>query len=392
MRPIQQNKTVWIAFADIKKAYDNVSLDSLDTFMKEYCSEEYVLEEWKNELSDMRMLNMDINGEILYRTKGLPQGSELAPLLFNFYLTRIMAEIRFETEIEYYAYADNMVVIGTSREDVIMAVDHINSKLCYYGMEFDTEEVELIEFNKFAHGFFLFPNDLEYGTEEKVTFLGGKWSILNKALYFDFQDFQFKLPKYFPQPGFEAIKYAKKFIIPKYRFYYSYLKHVDKLQIPNYKNWFYKEFKIWLQKSCIFQNISIEFIDELILPNKVNKNFGKFITTQLAYLKEIPIRKINQKQITLLDRLSLISKMVFNRQLKIGIYKAVNMLMKENLNIADFQGMSKGNMKEQRRTWMVLDLLYFGIMNERRFSSLQFNEQQKYNWKSLRKSVTWPFF
>jgi hypothetical protein len=390
---VTKPKTVWIAFADIKKAYDNVSLDSLDAFIKEEIyGDAWLSEEWQRELQDMRMLNMDINGEIILRTRGLPQGSELAPALFNYYLTRVLEEVNFDTNIEYFAFADNMVVIGYSKDLVEITIEQINDKLRYYELEFEMNEVEYLRIDEILKGFCTYPNDPESKMVKDTKFLGGTWSIINNKLFFDYQKFKFNLPKCIPQPGFQALKYAKKFIIPKYRFYANYLKTVDRMQIPRYKNWFYKEFTKWLQKSCIFQNIPSELIDEMIHPNKSDRNFSKFITVHLAYLKEIPIRKLNSKQISLLDRLALITKFVYNKQIKVGIYKAVNLLMKENLDVGDFAGLENCKGKQLRRVWMIMDLLYFGILNERRFSSLQFNEQQKYTWRSLRRSNRWPFF
>ena len=107
----------YILTFDIYKAYDNVDLDTLDNLMDYYCSDLDVLAEWKNQLMDMKMLNMSISGQMLYRTKGVPQGSELAPFLFNFFTTCILYAIdSLGISSKILIYADNWILINNDKK------------------------------------------------------------------------------------------------------------------------------------------------------------------------------------------------------------------------------------------------------------------------------------
>ena len=101
---------------DIKKAYDNVPLSVLDEMISSRCNDPEVLDQWKRELMDLKTLNYRVsNATDILRTDGLPQGSELAPLLFNYYTTIILQDPAIQNTIGRYGltlqiYADNWII------------------------------------------------------------------------------------------------------------------------------------------------------------------------------------------------------------------------------------------------------------------------------------------
>ena len=98
---------VRVAFADITKSYDNVDLDKLKRIILEMNPPDEVRLEWEDELRDLRTLNMDVSGVCIKRSNGLPQGSELAPGLFNIYTTYILNHLTVSDQIEIAVFADN---------------------------------------------------------------------------------------------------------------------------------------------------------------------------------------------------------------------------------------------------------------------------------------------
>ena len=105
-----------LALVDVKKAYDNVDLDTLNTAVLYFLSQEddpdpLVLQEWLAELEDLRQLNMEVEGYLIKRSNGLPQGSELAPGLFNLYTTFLLNTIQdLPQDVKIWIFADNWVI------------------------------------------------------------------------------------------------------------------------------------------------------------------------------------------------------------------------------------------------------------------------------------------
>ena len=117
----------YIAIADVTKAYDNVDLDILDRMVMGLNPPPDVVQEWKQELYDLRELYFNIGSFTIKRTNGLPQGSELAPLLFNFFISHILKSEEFYRivelfEIDVYVYADNWLISCAYKDNIITAI------------------------------------------------------------------------------------------------------------------------------------------------------------------------------------------------------------------------------------------------------------------------------
>ena len=111
----------WVGvYLDVTKAYDNVRLDILLDWVKNDAEIEWEAEEDKEETVKMIKIwsNTDIylgGGVICKKTKGIPQGSAPAPMLFAYYQQRCLEQASLPQEL--YLYADNISFI-CKKDDV----------------------------------------------------------------------------------------------------------------------------------------------------------------------------------------------------------------------------------------------------------------------------------
>ena len=369
---------MWIGFADVVKAYDNVQLDQLDKFIRLRQPDALILEEWEQQFYDMSAINMDINGYILKRTKGLPQGSELAPALFNFYTTCILEELQLYEGTDVAIFADNWVFKAKTQEDLLELMTRTNELLKTYGMEFNTEEAKY--FRAANEGFDVKPLQEEGGTEYK--FLGVKWHFNNFHVWFKQEEAKFQLPKWRIKPGYETIKLVKKFIVPKFRYYWGYLKKVSRTASYEYLQWFKKVLRSWLQKQLICQNLPDRLICEIIFP--VEHSFP-CIAHVLANANEYETRGLTSERCHLLERTIEMAKCVVNQKKKLGIYQATNLLFNNRDIHATIGKNPEVNGKPYKRTLMVIDILYKAILGENRISTALFRDQMNFAKKTRRK-------
>jgi hypothetical protein len=379
-----------LAFVDIKKAYDNVDLDILNRVIISMHPPDDVLQEWFDELADLRALNMDVCGEKIKRSNGLPQGSELAPMLFNIYTTHILNNLvtifppinRYEVKV----FADNWVIASKaiSRNEMINLIYEINAWLfTNYKLEFTMDEMEIQQI------------DGKTNTDEKpilkheIPFLGVKWKFdMENKLYFDYADYKWDLPPIKLLPGYSTFRFIKKFIVPKFRYYYDYLSVIQPDEANKYIKWFRNALIRYIRKQCNMIKIHGKLIDELIKPTDPNKIWRKFITPYLAKENEIWNENsvLTLEQIQLLEQVRKMATLCVEQDIKFGIYQASNYLFSNKSPQEYFKNNRKCQRnRERNRTWMILDTLYFAITAEKRISTVIFNEQENYMNKTSRR-------
>jgi hypothetical protein len=76
-------------------------------------------------------------GKFWQRTKGIPQGNILSPFLSNLHLNGFD---RACSELEYARYADDILVLGSSREEVVAAREQIKQLLSELGLSLNPEK------------------------------------------------------------------------------------------------------------------------------------------------------------------------------------------------------------------------------------------------------------
>ena len=392
----EEDTPTTFAFADITKAYDNVNLDKLDEIIREMNPPADVLEEWQDELEDLKTLNMNVSGVCIKRSNGLPQGSELAPGLFNIYTTYILNHIEIPFYLDVAVFADNWVISGTiSKEKMKEEIIKINFQLVDYNLEFTMNEVEIDQIKKIVNK----PNLEEEEIEEEkknsheIKFLGVKWYISNNGeAWFDGNDYKWNIPNYASGPGFRILQQYKKFVIPKFRYYHNYLKIVNQKSADELEKWLIKKIRFKLQKELIYLKIPNELITELIDPKSLDseeqirdKPLRKYLTYYLQKTHEIIERNLDPVQVKFLNKIKKLAKLTKEKSIRFGIYQATNYLYSDKEPEAYFKdNKMHENFKQLKRTWMILDTIYFAVMAEKRISTTIFKEQENYMMKTAR--------
>jgi len=378
---------------DVKKAYDNVDLDILDQVIRSMHPPMDVLLEWMDEYEDLKMLNMDVCGDIVKRSNGLPQGSELAPALFNIYTTHILEKLEetfpsAEYDYQVVVFADNWVLLSyvLNKKQMKELILKINAWMYdNFKLEFTMEEAEIEK----VYGFTEKKYAKKFIEDKFITFLGVKWHLDKEGkIYFDYNDYTWNFPNVKMMPAFTTIKFVKRYIVPKFRYYYDYLNVVNKNEADDFLKWFRAKLLQYLKRHLNYIKISKLLLNEIIHPSEDEKIWRKFLTPHFQKCDEVwnGNGKLSLKQQLLLERLRLMARYCYETSIKIGCYQASNFLFSDRDAKDYFEDNPRvDNQKQKNRTWMVLDILYFAITCEKRISTAIFKEQEKYMNRTIRK-------
>jgi hypothetical protein len=179
-------------------------------------------------------------------------------------------------------------------------------------------------------------------------------------------------------------------LVPKFSYYYKYLKIVNEKEADLYNQWFKSKLRDYLQKNLNMINIPNELVDTIIDPRSKTKIWRKFLSPFLTQIAEIknPNGKLNDKQILLLCKVKQLAEYILAQNKRIGIYQASNFLFSNlEANIYFERNTTCVNEHQQNRNWMILDILYYAITAEKRLSTTIFQEQEKYKNKTTRKKI-----
>jgi hypothetical protein len=266
---LKQHK--YLIALNVHKAYDSVMLYILDQFIQ---NDPYFTisekEEWQEEIKDLNALNMNISGNIINISQGIPQDSELAPYLLNYYMSRILEDpiiIKLLNDCEITIYEDNICIVNNfeNKEMCRKLVVNLNNAFNKYNLSFNREyriiKIGGISFlNEFegVNGLDNYQSINIFGTNNDPMEHSKKSLNFNEAL--------FKLKYKSFDKGYNTINKAKRYI---------------KL------DWFKSELRIWLKESLVIVKIS----DNMILI--FSANITRFdISTVIKWFKLFDISTV----------------------------------------------------------------------------------------------------
>ena len=151
---IQRRKINWIADADIRGYFDNVSRDWMLRFLEHRIGDRRVLRlisKWLN-------AGVMEDGEWKDTLRGTPQGAVISPILANIYLHNVV-DLWFhrkwrnreaEGETIIVRYADDFVVGFQHKRDAERFLEDLKERLGRFELEMHPDKTRLLEFGRFA--------------------------------------------------------------------------------------------------------------------------------------------------------------------------------------------------------------------------------------------------
>ena len=138
------NKSLLI---DIKNEFDSINRNKLrEMIEKDFQKEERALILSFIDIYDT--IEIDIQGEKIFPTKGGPQGSSIIPSLFCYYLNNNMTNINIKENISIQAYADDIIIQANSIKDLTETYSLIKASLSKIDLIINPEKCELLSNSK----------------------------------------------------------------------------------------------------------------------------------------------------------------------------------------------------------------------------------------------------
>ncbi len=153
----------WVIDMDIKGFFDNIDHELMMNAVKKHAQEPWIL------LYVRRWLEapaQEVDGNIIQRTKGTPQGGVISPLLANMFLHYAFDEwmTRMFPGNPYERYADDVVVHCKTEEEAVKLKEAIRERLQECKLELHPEKTKIVYCKD--------SNRKGNGQHEKFDFLG----------------------------------------------------------------------------------------------------------------------------------------------------------------------------------------------------------------------------
>ena len=249
---------------------------------------------WIPEYFAIKNYILSIGSKILYRKIGLAQGSSLSPMLFNYYISKILeanALYRYinDPNIKTYIYADNILIL-TNKE---YSIEYINDMIDAY--TFACAQFNLSFNNPIIKRFTKVGIpicDLDVFPNIKDTFkiLGIEFYIINNSLCINYYPMIFNIKRINCCSFYIAIKYIKKYHLPKFNYYFKFIKCINNIQAEAYKTWFIDKINNWIKNVAIIYKLPNDCIENKVFANNIlnwikvgNTNYHAIIFKTLNY-------------------------------------------------------------------------------------------------------------
>ena len=288
-----------LIYFDLNKAYDNVNIDLLNDLIANDSEINPELKRlWIPEYFAIKNYILSIGSKILYRKIGLAQGSSLSPMLFNYYVSKILetnALYRYinDPNIKTYIYADNILIL-TNKE---YSAEYINDMIeaytfacAQFNLSFNNPIVK--RFTKVGIPIC----DLEKFPNIKETFkiLGIEFYITNNSLCINYYPMIFNIKRINCCSFYIAIKYIKKYHLPKFNYYFKFIKCINNIQAEAYKTWFIDKINNWIKNVAIIYKLPNNCIDNIFFhadedPLHDQYNYYSFWVGKFAHKFDDPI-------------------------------------------------------------------------------------------------------
>jgi RNA-directed DNA polymerase len=133
----------WVVDLDIKGFFDNIPHGLLMKAVRKHCKVRWVLlyiERWL-----VAPLQKE-DGTIVARTKGVPQGSVIGPILANLYLQYSMDKWlrKYHPDCKFERYADDAIVHCGSQKGAEEVKDQLEARMLDCGLELHLEKTKIV--------------------------------------------------------------------------------------------------------------------------------------------------------------------------------------------------------------------------------------------------------
>ena len=127
-----------------------------------------------------------------------------------------------------------------SEYDFFLEIQNINAQLIEYNLTFTTKEIAYAKIDGLTDKTVKEEEEIkkENDMSKEIKLLGVIWYInnMNRA-WFNYNDYIWKITTYTSGPGYTIFRQYKKFVIPKFRYYYTYLQLLNGKEAEKYMKW-----------------------------------------------------------------------------------------------------------------------------------------------------------
>ena len=133
-----------IILIDLKKAFDMVDRKILKNIIENKIENQIIKKITLNIIELYDTININIEGNDIYSTRGIPQGSAHGPLFFCMYIDEILDNINKIDNIHCQAFIDDIVLLSNDKQLLKDSFENIIQDLTKLKMELNMQKCEYI--------------------------------------------------------------------------------------------------------------------------------------------------------------------------------------------------------------------------------------------------------